>query len=435
MYDFVNYFGLYGRNGHMAVCGIITEYNPLHLGHAYQITESKKHTASDGIILIMSGNFVQRGEPAIIDKHARTLSALETGVDLVIELPTYFATSSAEFFSSMAINLLNATGVTTHLNFGSESGQIDPLISLANILYSEPIGFKVLLNRFLKEGESFPKAREMALFHYNKNHHVFDKNTLALIKKPNNILGIEYIKALKRLDSSIIPTTLKRIGAMYHDDNSKLTIPSATAIRHHLKEGHPINALKDKLPKASYHALCTSIDSAKGPIYRASIFNNLKYKILTSTPTQLSHYQDVSEGLEFRIIKAIKHAYDYDSLIDAISTKRYTKTKIARALLHIYMGHTKDYFNLFNTHMNPYIKVLGFNTKGQYLLKSMKNLNETLPIIVNVSSGYKQLDKVQRLSFEADVNSTLLYNQLIETTYGTIMKNDYEIPVIRLNSN
>ncbi|PKM66250.1 MAG: nucleotidyltransferase [Firmicutes bacterium HGW-Firmicutes-2] len=416
----------------MNICGIVTEYNPLHLGHAYQIEAARTTTKAQGIILIMSGNFVQRGEPAVINKYARTQAALHTGVDLVLELPTYFATASAEYFSHMAIKLLNATGITTHLNFGSESGSVDDLIQIADILQNEPIGFRYLLNEYLSTGDAFPKAREKAFFEYVYNHHLMSVETAAAIKTPNNILGIEYIKALKRHYSKIIPTTIKRIGSAYHDDNSRTTIPSATAIRKYLREHDRHAPLSEKLPIYSFNTLENAIHSGEGPIFYDMIFPFLKYKILASTPDILATYQDVNEGLEYKIIEAALHAYNYDGLVENILSKRYTRTKVARALLHIYLGHEQKTFELLNTDMKPYLKVLGFNANGQKMLKSIKKYDEDLPIIVNIRQGCKQLDDLQLLSYKADLNSTLQYNHLIHFNYGTMMKNEYETPIIRL---
>jgi len=417
----------------MNICGIVTEYNPLHLGHAYQVEAAKTVTKAQGVVAIMSGNFVQRGEPAIINKYARTQAALHTGVDLVLELPTYFATASAEYFSHMAIKLLNATGITTHLNFGSESGSIDDLVHIADVLHNEPIGFRFLLNEYLSLGDAFPKAREKALYQYVRNHHLMSEDATKAIKTPNNILGIEYIKALRRHNSKIIPTTVKRIGSAYHDQNSGTSIPSATAIRKYLRDHDGHAPLIEKLPEYSYNTLENAIHCGEGPIFNDMIFPFLKYKILASAPEVLGTYQDVNEGLEYKIKEAALHAYDYDSLVNKILSKRYTRTKIARALLHIYLGHDQKTFELLKTEMKPYLKVLGFNQKGQAMLKAIKKHDEDLPIIVNIRQGCKQLDDIQLLSYKADLDSTLHYNHLIHFYYGTKMNNEYETPIIRLS--
>ncbi len=415
----------------MKVCGIVTEYNPMHIGHEYQLNEGKKVTGAEATVLIMSGQFVQRGEPAIVDKFARTEAAIATGIDLVIELPTYFATSSAEYFAHHAMKLLNALGVVTHINFGSESGAISHLDKISEILVEEPVGYCVLLNEYLGEGLSYPKAREKALIKYNEHHQVIDPDMVKEIETPNNILGIEYCKSLKRLNSKIIPTTIKRIGAGYHDMDSHVDVPSATSIRKHIYEGSDIKELVNKMPEASYKSLDECIETSSGPIFVEDIFIPLKHKIITSTATELSTYMDVTEGLENRLKNTIERCYTYDEYVNALLTKRYTRTKIARALLHIYLGMTKSNFTLFNEDMAPYIRVLGFNEVGQSLLKKVKQHNEDLPIIVNARQGYKLLSPLQQKCYLFDLNSTSIYNHLVNSKYDTVMKNDYETPVIR----
>lgn len=414
----------------MNVCGIITEYNPMHMGHDYQLNAAKQRTEAEGTILVMSGNFVQRGEPAIIDKYARARAAIHEGIDLVVELPVYFSTASAEFFSGYAIKLLNSTGIVTHLNFGSESGDIQGLTAIANILATEPLGYSHLLNGYLKKGFSYPKARAMALGDYVANHQLMDESLIAAMETPNNILGIEYLKALKRLDSPIKATTVKRIGATYHDEDSARSVPSATSLRRHIKEGHPLHLLKDKVPKASYTALVDAIEGKRGPVFVQDIFPFLKDRLLTASPKELRAIQDVSEGLENRILKGIDQAITYDELIDGLMTKRYTRTKLARTLLHIYLNHKASDFKNFYEDMAPYLKVLALNQKGQQLIRAIKEANEDLPIITNNRQGYKKLDTMQRECFMADLNSTRLYNHLVQSAYGTVLKNDYQQQII-----
>ncbi len=318
--------------------------------------------------------------------------------------------------------ILNACGIITHLNYGSEHGDINELEAIADILYNEPLGYKVLLNDYLAEGHSYPKSREMALLKYNDNHKILNKETIKLIQTPNNILGIEYIKALKRLNSHIKPTTIKRIGSTYHDDNSQVAIPSATALRKHINDTGNIDSLSSKMPEPSYLELKNAIGNGNGPLLYEDLFQGLKYKILVTPKSQLKLYQDVTEGLENRIYESALCASNYDDLISKVTTKRYTRTKIARALLHIFLGHTKENFQTLNTNMKPYIRVLGFTATGQSILKEIKSYNEDLPIIVNVRQGYKLLDDIQRISFKADLDATLLYNHMIHSKFGTLNK-------------
>lgn len=414
----------------MNICGIVTEYNPMHKGHEYQLNKAKEITKSEGTILVMSGNFVQRGEPALIDKYSRAKAAVATGIDLVLELPVHFSTASAEYFSNYAMKLLDATGVVTHLNFGSESGDIDGLMAIASILTKEPVGYCYLLNEHLQKGLSYPKAREEALYTYAANHGLLSPTLIKAIKTPNNILGVEYIKALQRLDSKIIPTTVKRIGATYHDENSALSIPSATSVRKHLFEDKPFEALNGKLPKASLEALKLSIDQKTAPVFVSDIFDYLKHQLMIQSPESLSKIQDVSEGLENRILKYIDTCQSYEELVQALMTKRYTRTRIARMLLHIYLNHKKSDFDRYHLEMTPYLKVLALSKKGQQILKAIKEANEALPVIVNNRQGYKHLDPLQKECFMADLNSTRLYNHLVSAKYGSSLKNDYQQQII-----
>jgi len=414
----------------MNICGIVTEYNPMHIGHEYQLNKAKEITNADATILVMSGDFVQRGEPALIDKYSRAKAAVATGIDLVLELPVHFSTASAEYFSNYAMKLLDATGVVTHLNFGSESGDIDGLMAIASILAKEPVGYCYLLNEHLQKGLSYPKARAEALYSYAANHGLLSPALVKTIETPNNILGVEYIKALQRLDSKIIPTTIQRIGATYHDENSARSIPSATSIRKHLSEDRPLEELKGKLPQASLEALKLSIEKKTAPIYASDIFHALKHQLLVQSPMTLSKVQDVSEGLENRILKYIDASHSYEELVQTLLTKRYTRTRIARMLLHIYLDHKKSDFDRYHLEMAPYLKVLALSKKGQQILKAIKEANEALPIIVNNRQGYKLLDPLQKESFMADLNSTRLYNHLVASKYGGTLKNDYQQQII-----
>jgi len=416
----------------MKLCGIIAEYNPLHKGHVYQLNQAKAITGADAIVLIMSGNFVQRGQVAFLNKHQRTQVALENGADLVLELPTYFATASAEYFAHHAIYLLDRLNIVTHLNFGSESGDLPALITLAELLHNEPKAYQTFLAQELMLGHAYPKARKQALAHYLHHHTSLPATALAPLETPNNILGIEYLKALMRLNSSITPTTTKRIGATYHDTNSQIPLPSATAIRKHLFNGLDIQLLKDALPSTSYSQLEHSYNERTGPLFANSFYTQLKYKLLVTPTDTLKLYQDVTEGLENRIKRVASTTYTYHDLIDSIVSKRYTRTKITRALTHIYLGHTKKNFKQFSNELLPYGHVLGFTAKGQKILHLIKQQENPLPIIVNRKDGYKKLDPLQKKSFEADLNSSLIYNHLIHTTYGTITKNDYQLPVLRI---
>ena len=222
----------------MNITGIITEYNPFHNGHLYHLSEAKKNTNADAIVCVMSGNFVQRGGPAIIDKWKRTEMALNNGVDLIIELPTYYAVSSAEFFAKGSVSILHHLGVVNNLFFGSECGNVDKLTAISKILVNEDSELKSLIKEHLAKGDTFAKAREKSLIEYLK-----DEEINKIVTSSNNILGIEYIKSILRLNSNISPSTLKREGSNYNDKKLSNSFSSATAIRELLKNK---NSLENK---------------------------------------------------------------------------------------------------------------------------------------------------------------------------------------------
>ncbi|WP_317368695.1 nucleotidyltransferase family protein, partial [uncultured Tyzzerella sp.] len=232
--------------------GIITEYNPFHNGHKLHIEKSKQKTNSKYCIVVMSGNFSQRGEPAIFDKYLRTKMALLNGADIVLELPLIFATASAELFSLGAIDILDKTGIVNNICFGSEEGNLENFLEISNILSNEPVKFKQLLSEFLNDGLSFPKARLKAL-------ETFLNKPLDFLNKPNNILSIEYLKAIKKLNSNIVPKTILRENSSFHSNSIEGNIASATAIRqaffkdniHNIKNVIPDNCfnLIESIPK------------------------------------------------------------------------------------------------------------------------------------------------------------------------------------------
>ncbi|PKM50777.1 MAG: nucleotidyltransferase [Firmicutes bacterium HGW-Firmicutes-7] len=409
----------------MKIVGVITEYNPFHKGHLYHIEQAKRITGSDYCVAVMSGSFVQRGDPSVISKWARTKSALENGVDIVIELPVHYSTASAEFFSTAAVALLNNTGIIDSICFGSEEGNIESLDLIASVLANEPASYKKWLAHYLDEGLNYPTARSRALKKY------FPHELESVINSPNNILGIEYLKALKRLNSSMKPYTIKRIGAGYHDETSSSPVVSATAIRKHLKHiSAGSSVLEDMLPASSLLNLRQAIEEKTGPIFPNDFFPLLKYKLLTTHATALRKVLDVTEGLENRILSSIGQATSIDMLLDMVTTKRYTRTKINRALLHILLDIDKKSFETFNLNgFSQYIKVLGFKRDAQHLMKQMKDL-ATLPIITNVKASSMNLTSLQKKMLETEIRTTNIYNIVVLSKFNQIVRNDYTQSVI-----
>lgn len=374
----------------MKIVGLVTEYNPFHNGHKYHLERSKYETNCDYSIAIMSGNFVQRGEPAICDKWSRAKMAIDSGVDLVIELPTLYSTMSAEFFSYGAIKILDSLNSIDFISFGSETNDLKKLNSISKILAFEPLEFKYSLKKYLNEGNVFPKARSLALKEILK-----DKDLDKIINNPNNILAIEYMKSLIKLKSTIKAHSIKRIFSNYNDKNLTGEISSATAIRSLLIKANNINRdISLALPSSSEFYLNDYL--SKYNIFNDICnFNNiLIYKLRTIDKDYLSSFLDVEIGLENRIIEAANKYDDIIDIIEAIKTKRYTYTRIKRILIHILLDINYNKNDILN--LPAYVRVLASNKKGFKILKKIKN-NSNLPIInkvsdFNSSNNNKMLD-------------------------------------------
>jgi len=419
----------------LSTVGIIAEYNPFHNGHKYQLEEAKRITGADHCVIIMSGHFVQRGQPALVDKWARTKMALACGADLVIELPVHFSTSSAEFFSFASVKLLHDLGMIDYLCFGSEVGDPHILGQIASILCHEPPLFKEKLNYYLQQGNSFVTARANALIHYlsHQDDLDMDKDTLVdLIGSPNNILGIEYLKALQKLHSPIKPYTIKREGSSYHGDNLNIALSSATAIRKSLMDHSDVEHLTHCMPAKALAYLQEAMDKRLGPVYYDDYTAMVNYQLKNATPTLLESYMDVSEGIENRFRKAANCYQSVNHIIDYTRTRRYPISRIQRTLLHILLGLTKKDFNAFiNRGYAQYIKILGFKKNNGDLLKQVK-LNAQIPIISNVKDSIASLDDLQLRMLEDDMKATDIYNIALGNKYGTAIKTDYTQPVIIL---
>lgn len=361
----------------MNITGIITEYNPFHNGHLHHLSSAKSVTGCDGVVCIMSGNFVQRGGPALIDKWERTSMAIENGVDLVLELPTFYALSSAEHFAKGSISILDSLGVINNIFFGSECGNVDDLIKIAEVLVDEPMEFKEDLKRNLKTGITFAKSRELSLVKLLQN-----ENLSEILQNSNNILGIEYIKAILSLNSKIKPLTFKREGSNYNDKNLSSNFASATSIRLAFKNSNSLHELGNFLPNKSCEILKTLQEKNYPFTFEEEMFKFIKYKIVSEC-VSFNKLLEISEGLDNKIIKEIYNSTSYENLVLNIKSKRYTYTKISRILTQIFIG--LDCYNsteLFSKDL-LYARVLGFNNKGKEILKEMKK-NTTIPLITKI---------------------------------------------------
>lgn len=313
---------------------------------------------------------MQRGIPALIDKWKRAEIAVQSGVDLVLELPLVYSVSSAEHFAFGGVSLLNSLGIVDYLYFGSEEGNINTLNDIAKTLVSEPLKYKNLLKDNLKTGLPFHLSRAKAL-----NDYLNSNDILNVLSNSNNILGIEYIKALISLSSSIIPKTLKREGASYNDISLNSSFSSATSIRKHLKK-NSLSDLTNVIPKSSYDTLYNLHTSNYPFIFHEDMFKYIKYKLFTNDKSLLN-LPDVSEGLENKIFKEIIHASSLNELILNSKSKRYTYTRISRILTQCFLN--LEDFNLFKLSkmQAPYARVLAFNSIGQSMLKNIKEKGNT----------------------------------------------------------
>lgn len=374
----------------MQVVGIIAEYNPFHSGHKHHIQEIRREFGSEAyIVSVMSGNWVQRGDAAISDKWIRSRAALNGGVDLVLELPTVWAVSSAETFAEGAISILSATGVVDILSFGSEDGTLHPLQQCADFLSTG--NFEAALRQQLNQGVSFPVARQQAA-------HNCIGSLADCLDTPNNNLGVEYLRAIRRLRSTLTPSTILRKGAAHDSDTSTPSFASASYLRKQLLLGN-------------YSQLCPYLTPEDIERLQASGFASLNYctrgvfsRLRTMSPEDFLLLPDCNEGLHNRLAKAVLESNSLDELYQKTKSRRYTHARIRRLILWAFLGLTK----LDRPITPPYLRILGMNKRGQVLLKKMKETAK-IPILTKVAH-IKKLDQVGQQLFQLEHRCTNLYD-------------------------
>ena len=402
------------------VLAVIAEYNPFHNGHLYQFQKAKKDTDSKYSIAILGGNFTQRGSTSVIDKWSKAQMALDNGFDLVVELPLLYSISSAENFAEGAIKLLDSMKVVDFLSFGTETDDLQILDKIATILYEEPKAFKSLLSIELKKGISFPKARSNALMMYLKDIQKYTN----ILSSPNNILASEYLKALKKYKSIIKPYSIQRFEADYNSNEVTGNIASSTAIRNIVKNDN-IPLLKKLLPESSFSILFENIKN-RHIVSDLSIFEKeIIYNLRKMNINEIKDLPDVSEGLEHLIKKAADSCNTLNDLLNMISTKRYTKTRLQRILLYSLIGISKNDMDM-SKKVYPYMRVLAFNDKGKFLVSEIAKANPKLEIItsvkrfmdLNTNRNYKIMmqkeilaTNIYTLGFEQDSLSNLDYTK------------------------
>ena len=408
------------------VLGIVGEYNPFHNGHLYHLEQAKKKTHSNYTVAVMSGNFTQRGSTSLIDKWSKAEAAIKSGIDLIIELPVIYATSSAENFADGAIKILNSLKVVDYISFGAENSDLETLKQISDILDTEPREYKSVLTRELKTGISFPKARENALMTYLGG----DKKYENIISSPNNILGVEYLKALKNQKSKIEPVAIGRYEAGYNDNTYTDNIASATAIRNIVKNGG-FDILRKLLPPDSYTILMENIKQGHIvpdlSVFEKEIIFNLRYMSLE----EIADLPDVSEGLESAIKKAADSCNNLEDFFNIIQSKRYTNTRIQRILLYSLLGITKREM-LISKKTMPYVRVLGLNKRGKYLISEIAKANPKLEIVTSVKRFLdSNVNKNLKTMIDIDNFSTDVYT--IGYQFDSASKLDFTKKIIVVN--
>ena len=494
----------------MKTAGIIAEYNPFHNGHLYQIEEVRKQTGADYVVVVMSGDFVQRGEPAIFDKYTRTRMALSAGADLVLELPVSFATASAELFAHGAVSLFNQTGIVDLLCFGSESGSLDDLRATADILVREPEEYTQNLRAFLKEGNSFPLARSLALRAFLESQNVeaspkspasrsespimrsassssysLSSSPQIPLSSPNDILGVEYLKALIRTDSSIEPFTIRREGQGYNDStnpealgslhSASMSFPSASALRAMICEYVDVemngtgnmemnrtgnveingtgnenrNSEKERdtevtrisnliqmlslwIPHSALDAL-NAEGALATPIFADDFSLLLNSKLLELSQSQIpfEQFADLSPELASRLLASVLTFDSFSGRITALKSRQYTYTRISRALLHLLLGIKATTVEEYKkSERLPYARILGFRKSASPLLSKLK-ANSSIPTLTKIAGAESKLSENGVQMLREELFASHLYQSVVFQK-GRRMKNEYTRSIVLL---
>ena len=383
------------------VVGIIAEYNPFHNGHSYHIQNTKLLTGADFVVAVMTGNFTQRGNTSVVDKWEKTKMALNGGADLVIELPTIYSISSAENFANGAIKILNTLGIVDSISFGMEADDISTLNNISNVLYMEPPEYKAILEHELGKGSSFPKARENALMMYLNDI----KRYANVLKGSNNILAIEYLKALKKQKSNLVPIGVKREKVYYNSTKIIDEYASATGIRNLLLHNQ-LEEVRKVVPAKTYNLLLNNIRQGTYVLDITTYNNEIIYKLRSMSVKEIANLPDVSEGLEYLIKDASNKTNNLIELINKVKSKRYTQTRVQRILLYALLGITKKDMEI-SKKMTPYIRVLGCSENGKILLSQINSKAKVITSFKKFEKSNKNR-KIKRM-LEIDKKATDIY--------------------------
>lgn len=413
----------------MKVVGLITEYNPLHNGHLYHIQKAREQANADYVIVVMSGNFVQRGSCAITDKYTRTAMALKAGADLVFELPVYYATASAEAFAYGAVSLLDELQVVDTLVFGCESGDVKQLQAIAEFLLHEPEHYKQQLRSYLSKGVSYPMARAYA---YKDWHSASNLDThFTLLSQPNSILGIEYCKAVKKRNSNIKPMALRRVGSNYHDLNISQDFCSASAIRKEAEVLAQDNLLITDSKSFQMQIPTNSLEQLKAsegitfPILENDFSLPLRTALVQAKSLGKRDFYDVSDELLNRIYKHTDQCIKVTEFIRLLKTKDITYTAVSRALLHVLLDLTeKEVRDALSEQVVNYARVLGLRKSSSELIRIIKT-NSTIPFITKIAGIENILSNSGLQMFHKDLYAAELYTAVASNKFQQILPNEY----------
>ncbi len=425
----------------MKVAGIIAEYNPFHNGHKYHIDKVRRKTGADFCIVVMSGDFTQRGEPAVMDKYMRAKMALMEGADMVLELPVCFSCASAPFFAESAVSLLDDLGVVDYLAFGSECGNVSMLQEASSILVQEPPDYTKALKAGLRSGLSYPSAQAKSLIDYISHNIAFSSDSSlnmadsqelsALLSSPNNILGIEYCKSLISRGSSILPVAVLRNGGGYADKELQEENSSALAIRTTLQTEYSLEKIRSQVPENVYTVMQQQYGKTF-PIFPDMISGMLLYKLLAEADTGYTCYQDVSKELSDKIRNALPAYQDFSSFCSLLKTKDLTYTRISRSLLHIFLNIRKSDMKYdVQSGLVFYGRILGFRKTCAPLLTAIK-ANSSIPLISKMADVGNYLEDAAMHQLKKDIQAAHLYNALVQQAYRTKLPGEMQRQIITL---
>ncbi len=414
----------------MKIVGLITEYNPFHNGHLYHIEEAKRATGADAVLVVMSGDFVQRGAPAILPKYPRAKAALPY-VDALFELPVCFSCASAEDFAAGAVALLDSLGCVDEICFGSETGNIAPLKAIAEVLSEEPEAYRSTLQNSLKKGLSYPAARSAALKAYFAQTDVpySDEELNEILSGPNNILGIEYLKALYRLKSPMKATAIPRIKAGHHDLSPEESFASASALRAAYTSMDGANACAPYVPKRSGQILAEAYGTY-GPVTEDDFSLLLKAQLLKESGDSLRQVLDISPELADRMLKERNHFQSFTQFCQQLKTKSLTYTRISRALIHLLLGIKQSDMEAYKeAGYCTYARLLGFRPESEAVLKQVK-ANAKVPLITKLTRQ-EALSDTGLAMLDQNIFASNLYESVVSDKFGTPFIHELEQQIVK----